>query len=309
MHNLHDIEDMLTEQKPVLDVREREVLWGRIAKSLTPRTAVKSPYAAFFHERRTVALAFLFVLLVIGGSGTTLAANAARPGDFLFPVERAIENTRLRLTSDPESRNTLKAEFEMERINELRAIIGESSIVKQHTESDRDNSDDRDARVATSSVATGSDDSRGYTTSIRKEDEVRVGQAVDAIIKYIDDTADDSDERVRVLTNVYGTIDEYSLRVDVDDSKERESENRERIEVRQNNRGDSELRVRDDTKRIRIKKEHGEVRVETELEDDDNSRSDDDSDRSNSGSVINSQDDSGDDDRDDSKNRGKGSDN
>ncbi len=65
------------------------------------------------------------LILIIGGGGTALASDAARPGDFLFPLERSLEDIKVRLALSDESREQIIKDLTEERLQELREIIDE----------------------------------------------------------------------------------------------------------------------------------------------------------------------------------------
>lgn len=121
------IEAMLTAHTPTLTAHEREVLWSALEKKLPPQTSIPSPYTFTFSKTKSMSALILIAVLILGGSGTTYAANAARPGDTLFPLERALENTQLRLALSDDSRNVLRTKLADERISELREILSEAA--------------------------------------------------------------------------------------------------------------------------------------------------------------------------------------
>ncbi len=121
------IEAMLKAHTPTLTAHEREVLWSALEKKLPPQTSIPSPYTFTFSKTKSMSALILIAVLILGGSGTTYAANAARPGDTLFPLERALENTQLRLALSDDSRNVLRTKLADERISELREILSEAA--------------------------------------------------------------------------------------------------------------------------------------------------------------------------------------
>ncbi len=129
------IEAMLKAHTPTLTAHEREVLWSALEKKLTPHTSIPSPYTFSFTKTKSMSALILIAVLILGGSGTTYAANAARPGDTLFPLERALENTQLRLALSDDSRDVLRAQLADERITELREILSEAARTQNITPS------------------------------------------------------------------------------------------------------------------------------------------------------------------------------
>jgi hypothetical protein len=94
----------------------------------TKAAPVVSPYMQYATTHR---LAFSYValllIIVLGTGGTMTAAEAARPGDLLFPVDRASEQLRL-LIASPETQQSLNARFLDERWSELLSILDESTL-------------------------------------------------------------------------------------------------------------------------------------------------------------------------------------
>lgn len=112
-------ETQLEKTKPTpLSESERE----RVIQGVMRATArsVPSPYS-FIHTNYMIPLAIALIVL-LGAGGTVAASDDARPGDFLFPLDRGIEEVRLALASDSE-KDTLRIRFAEERIKEFDAIV------------------------------------------------------------------------------------------------------------------------------------------------------------------------------------------
>lgn len=74
-----------------------------------------------FSRLAFAAVAFLLVIL-IGGFSTVAASAQALPGDWLYPVKIASEQTRLFLTADPLARLNLEQVFDNRRAEEILAL-------------------------------------------------------------------------------------------------------------------------------------------------------------------------------------------
>ncbi len=82
---------------------------------------------------------FLSVLLVLGGSAVTVkAADSAKPGDFLFPLDRALETVQIKIAPS-EKKKELKIKFAWERVAEIQEILEEENEEKK-TSGDLENS-------------------------------------------------------------------------------------------------------------------------------------------------------------------------
>ncbi len=125
-----DIEKILTESAPILSDSVRARMWSQIERTLSkasPRveTSIASPFIFSFMHTRMMIPAVLLLSLILGTSGVAFASEPARPGDFLFPVDRALEDIRLKIATSDEKRSVLLKSFSDERLRELDSIIRE----------------------------------------------------------------------------------------------------------------------------------------------------------------------------------------
>jgi hypothetical protein len=70
-----------------------------------------------------IAAAILTVGLL--GTAAVAASSSSLPGDFLYPVKRAVEKVELTIHRDPASRARLHLEFAQRRLAELSALLAE----------------------------------------------------------------------------------------------------------------------------------------------------------------------------------------
>ena len=94
---------------------------GNKAKSAWKLPAFILPNFAF---KPVLVSLTLFCLIFGGGFLTILAAKTSLPGDLLYPIKIAIENTQVRVSSQ-ENRPKLQAEFVETRVEELTQVIEE----------------------------------------------------------------------------------------------------------------------------------------------------------------------------------------
>lgn len=73
-------------------------------------------------RRWAVATTAVVMLLTLGGSGTVLAAEDSLPGDLLYPVKRAAENTRLFFTFTDAQEARVRSALLDRRVKELEAV-------------------------------------------------------------------------------------------------------------------------------------------------------------------------------------------
>jgi hypothetical protein len=123
------IDTILETTTPRQTRAEQEQLFARVMTEIGVATktadAVPSPYFSLrtlLGNSRVLVAALLVVLL--GTGGTVAASESARPGDFLFPIERATEQLRLTIAS-AEKRGELEAEFLDKRFVELGELLDE----------------------------------------------------------------------------------------------------------------------------------------------------------------------------------------
>ena len=69
---------------------------------------------------------FIALAVLLGAGGTAVAADSARPGDLLFPVDRAVEEVRAVFTVG-EGKAELKIKFAEERLDEMDSILEDES--------------------------------------------------------------------------------------------------------------------------------------------------------------------------------------
>jgi len=73
---------------------------------------------------------FIALALMLGAGGTVAMSDSARPGDLLFPIDRAVEEIRANFATD-EGKVELKIKFSEERLDELESILDESATSTQ----------------------------------------------------------------------------------------------------------------------------------------------------------------------------------
>ncbi|MBI4415024.1 MAG: hypothetical protein HY566_02175 [Candidatus Kerfeldbacteria bacterium] len=93
----------------------------RVTFAVDERWKTQKPSFFIFHPSRMI-ITIIAVVLLTGSIGTAVAANGARPGDVLYPVDRAIESVRLKVAPAGEARARLITEFAAERQDELKSL-------------------------------------------------------------------------------------------------------------------------------------------------------------------------------------------
>jgi type IV secretory pathway VirB10-like protein len=92
--------------------------------ALPPRPHYSHQTAVIIYARFALVAIYMLILL----TGTTHASASAVPGDILYPVKRAIEDTRVKLASSPETKAKLQVQFAEERLLELETVERQSPL-------------------------------------------------------------------------------------------------------------------------------------------------------------------------------------
>lgn len=126
------LDQKLETTRPTLSDAEVTALWHRIAKEMATPAPVPSPYHMFaWMPARALSPLALMLVVVLGLGSTVAVSEAAKPGDLLFPVERAVEQARLIIASE-EYAAELRATFAAKRLGELEAILAEEGTYLAH---------------------------------------------------------------------------------------------------------------------------------------------------------------------------------
>lgn len=122
--------------------RNREILLSQIRAQQSSRLDLFSRQGAFAGWQmikyllpnqlvlRALTAVALVIILVLSTSVTTVWADRSLPGDVLYPVKLTSEKVQLSLTSAPEDRAALSAEFAGERLKEVAKLRGQIGSVE-----------------------------------------------------------------------------------------------------------------------------------------------------------------------------------
>jgi hypothetical protein len=118
-----DFEHNLEFLKPrTLTSAKRNSLWVHIGLKLAPQHHATGMIHAL--SKRVIALITATALVLGGGAAVAFAANDARPGDTLFPVDQAVENIMLTFTFGG-VKEKLEMAISKERFGEVMALLSE----------------------------------------------------------------------------------------------------------------------------------------------------------------------------------------
>jgi len=82
----------------------------------------------FFSVQWAYALALVVAFLAVALAGTGLASAQALPGDGLYPIKLAVEQARIRLTTDSGSRLSLEENIDQRRVDEVVQLLGKNRV-------------------------------------------------------------------------------------------------------------------------------------------------------------------------------------
>jgi|GEM_PF-1240105 len=118
------IEEKILSAKPAeLSAAEEAVVFSKaFARHTGGKT--ESVFASLFITQSKIMIPLILILaLTLGAGGTVAASDNARPGDLLFPLDRAIEDFRLTVAGESEKQE-LRIKFADERLREFDEIAG-----------------------------------------------------------------------------------------------------------------------------------------------------------------------------------------
>ncbi|MCA9354410.1 MAG: hypothetical protein KC877_02725 [Candidatus Kaiserbacteria bacterium] len=249
-----NLDNRIEQERPTLTADEKAAMLRAIEAKVVAPTL--SPYSVFLYlQTKTMTGVLVALVLIVGTTGTVAASNDAKPGDLLFPIERATERVQLAFAGEAREAE-LRAQFSAERLAELREIIEEET---ESTEVET---------TASSSASTSA------SVTVRESGEERIARAITAVLDSLEGY-EDADARVEVLTKLQTDIDHVKIAGRSDSTVNVKTEDGARVQIK-----DDRIEVRDDGFRLRIDGD-GEVRLRVGDDSDDDSRgrgSDDDDD-------------------------------
>lgn len=210
MNDLEKTSHHLDSLAPRLHADQKAALWSAIDAKRIAATPQPTPFLFSFITTRPMAPIALAVLLMIGVSGTAVAADHARPGDALFSLDRGMEQARLSLATNAETKIKIEQRMADERLAELESILQEKAEAKT------------EAKAAKA--------------------EAKTQVAVDVITDTMADSSLDSEIRTRLGARLSELLVNADIRIDGDRVRIESEDGNTRVEVD----GDGETRVRVD---------------------------------------------------------------
>lgn len=302
--NYNDIEKAVQDARPApLTPDETQALMREVL--LRTQAPVPSPYSRFlFVNTKTMIPLALIIAVLLGGGVTVAASDDARPGDFLFPVDRAVEDFRLTLSGEKEKED-LRIKFAEERVREFDSIvdeeIGDTELEGNLTEAEADIftnetivkleagdkkvyfSTDADTRAeiiavivdgygyteaevdAVLVVETEDRESRETDRGLSEEGRARLEHALTVLNTFVSDTLSSASTSPGVL-NAIATIEAHLQ------SRAENFSGEFRAKVRDDK---ARFEIRNGDEKVRVEIKDGAVRIKSESHDDDDDRDDD----------------------------------
>ncbi|MEK7140287.1 MAG: DUF5667 domain-containing protein, partial [Patescibacteria group bacterium] len=128
---MNNLEEKLRKIK-IRDIGEedRDSLWHRImvgrVKEEQRKGWLLSVSIFNFNNMNKLIVGALALVLILGGGGMVAASNGSGPGDFLFPVDLAIEKIQIKFAGE-DQKTELKFKFAEERVEEIKHVSEEKS--------------------------------------------------------------------------------------------------------------------------------------------------------------------------------------
>lgn len=127
MNIFSNIEKKLNMMKPKpISQAEKNVLWSKIKSDIEGGQKqpiyFQQPSMIFGLSRRFALTSFLIFTLISGSVVTVAASDNAKPGDFLFPIDTAVEKIQLTFAIG-KNKDTLRIKFAQERIMEAKIVL------------------------------------------------------------------------------------------------------------------------------------------------------------------------------------------
>ena len=222
-------------------------MWTNIETAISATSPVPTPFLFTFIYTKSMTPLILALMLVLGGTGTVLAANEARPGDLLYPIDKATETIEESLLIG-EAKSKFTATLAQERVDELHALLND------------DTKKDSDGRLS-------------------EEGKKHASEATVAALKMVDDSRLNNEARTQLLEKLRAEVRDIDTGIDDDRLKFREDKHHdgEEIEVEHSN-DDTEHKEQYEDNRKEGRRESGNDDDEMEDSDDDSRNSENTSD-------------------------------
>jgi len=121
------LEQLLADTTPRTTTAESARILTYIESHAAVVVPVASSYFPYYFSLKPMSYMALVLVFLLGVTGTVAAAGSAKPGDLLFPIDRATEEVQLALASGTQ-KEALQNQFIAERFTELQEIVDEETV-------------------------------------------------------------------------------------------------------------------------------------------------------------------------------------
>lgn len=158
--------------------------FDRVTPTAAPR--LSNQPMTLQHKLRPMFIPIALIVLIGAGFGTISAADAAKPGDALFGLDRAVEKVRLAVAVRESSKAKLAAEIAQEREQELQRLLATKR-----------SDDAAEAKaLANAAVDRALDVLAVADSNVSDDDRAKVINQLEPIQESLRDLVDDSDDLV-----------------------------------------------------------------------------------------------------------------
>ncbi len=200
-----DYQGIIAELEKLRTIRASDEFVNRVTKVLLPQLRVVSTrsFWPFFPYRLAITS---LLLVMFAGTGVVFAAERSHPGEFLYPVKKAVETIKINLTQNPEKKIQLHLDNANQRIEEL-----ENALEKSHTNEVQNitSSYEQEVKKATNEIK---------HIETNKED----------VVKKVDQRLEDQTQKLEDLQKTAPTTFVPAINKAIETSKNREDKNKEK---------------------------------------------------------------------------------
>lgn len=175
--------------------RAKDKIFSRLAEPLPEK---KISFWRVFVFKTYVIVPLILVIFI---TGTTVTSANAIPGDFLYPVKRKVESTRVLLAPTQDSKLNLQINFAEKRFQELdqvkeESVIGPQVIDEQQTSNNARNERRSSRRIKARAEAEQAlhvlEDNRGRLKERGDDERIeRVDKVIENLRFRLEDSSDD----------------------------------------------------------------------------------------------------------------------
>ena len=231
-----------------LSDKEQADIWQSIQTNIdTP----VSPFSCLLLTHKNMIQVIATVMIIaLSSFGIVKAADNAKPGDFLFPLDRAIEDIQIKITPK-DKKDKLKIKFALERVEEISILLKSAGPIAQSTST---------PPVATSTLPVNATSTPTSTGSVVPSDD-KISQAIQIAIDYIEKVKNEMEQK--------GNMQAATALKDIADSLKSGQKNIGRFEMeieKEDDKNKFKIEIKGDRKqKIEIESEDGQIKIKNKI--------------------------------------------